>query len=83
MQASFEGYEGCVRLLIASGANVNATQVSLKRPPPAHAMGQLPFSDFVRVLPFVFRAPEAQLCIARHSRATSRSPSAFSKGAPM
>jgi hypothetical protein len=52
-------------------------------PFPAHAMGPLPCSDFVRVLPFVFRKSDGQLCIPRQSATTSRSPSAFSKAAPM
>ena len=52
-------------------------------PPPAHAMGRLhvviPFG-----LSFVFRtSPMRQHCITQHGTATSRSPSAFSKGAPI
>ena len=35
MIASIYGHEGCVRLLIASGATVNATEVSLERPLPS------------------------------------------------
>jgi hypothetical protein len=83
MMASTFGREGCVGLLLESGATVNATGVSLERPHPAHTVGQLPCSDFVRLLPFVFRTMEGQLCIARLSAATSRSPSAFSKAAPI
>ena len=46
------------------------------------AMVQLPCSDFVRLLPFVFRSTEdGQLCITRHGRATSRSPSVSSNEA--
>jgi len=59
-------------------------------PSPKHiTMGPLPYSHFVRVLSSVFRASaETQLCITRHGitrhgTATSRSPSASSKAAPM
>ena len=46
------------------------------------AMVQLPCSDFVRLLPFVFRTTaDPQLCITRHTAAASRSPNAFSKEA--
>ena len=83
IEASARGREGCVRLLIASEANVNATHVSLERPLQAHAMGQLPCSDFVCVLPSVFRTTENQLCIGQQATATSRSPSFFSKAAPI
>ena len=53
-------------------------------PPPAQAMWVrlhvvIPFG-----LSFVFRTtPIGQHCISRHATATSRSPSAFSKGAPI
>ena len=39
MQASTCGHEGCVRLLLASGANVNDTDVSLERPLPSTRHG--------------------------------------------
>ncbi len=39
------------------------------------------YSDFVRVLPSVFRPPDPQLCMGRHTRATSRSPSVSSNEA--
>jgi hypothetical protein len=53
-------------------------------PLPAQAMGRLPCSHFAVGLSFVFRGPTiGQHCISRHTGATSRSPSAFSKGAPI
>ena len=39
MRASSYGHEGCVRLLLASGANVNDTCVSLERPLPSTRHG--------------------------------------------
>jgi len=39
MQASYMGHEGCVRLLIASGAIVNYQNVSLERPLPSTRHG--------------------------------------------
>ena len=39
MEASLYEHEGCVRLLIASGANVNDTMVSLERPLPSTRHG--------------------------------------------
>jgi len=39
MRASDNGHEGCVRLLIASGAIVNARNVSLERPLPSTRHG--------------------------------------------
>ena len=44
MVAALFDYEGCVRLLLESKANVNATSVSLERdalPPSTPAMDQL------------------------------------------
>jgi len=53
-------------------------------PPPAHAMDPLPCSHSVAGLSCVLRTSTiGQHCIGRHTTATSRSPSAFSKGAPM
>ena len=45
MAAAYYDNEGCVRLLLESNANVNATNVSLERdalPPSTPAMDQLP-----------------------------------------
>ena len=48
MKASEYGYKGCVRLLIASGAIVNDTDVSLERPHPS-----TPWVSFHVVISFV------------------------------
>jgi len=82
--ASICGQEGCVRLLLAAEAiEVNA-KVSLEHALPQH----MRWVRFHVVIPFglsfVFRAASMiQHCIGRHATATSRSPSAFSKGAPI
>jgi len=49
MAASQFGHEGCVRLLIESGATVNATDVSLERP----LLSTLPWVRFHIVISFV------------------------------
>jgi hypothetical protein len=82
--ASAYGHEGCVRLLLAAEAiEVNAT-VSLEHALPQHRR----WIRFHVVIPFglsfVFRTTTiGQHCISRQSAAASRSPSAFSKGAPI
>ena len=83
--ASYFGHEGCVRLLLeAEAIEVNA-KVSLEHALPQH----MRWARFHVLIPFglsfVFRATTTviQHCIGRHTRATSRSPSASSKGAPM
>jgi len=82
--ASWHGREGCVRLLLeAEAIEVNA-KVSLEHALPQH----MRWVRFHVVIPFglsfVFRAASMiQHCIGRHATATSRSPSAFSKGAPI
>jgi hypothetical protein len=77
-------HEGCVRLLLATEAiEVNA-KVSLERALSQHMRWVrlhvvIPFG-----LSFVFRTSTMrQHCFGRQSTATSRSPSAFSKGAPI
>ena len=84
MIASAAGHEGCVRLLLeAEAIEVNA-KVSLEHALPQHMRWVrlhvvIPFG-----LSFVFRTSTIiQHCIGRHSTAAPRSPSAFSKGAPI
>jgi len=84
MWASINGHEGCVRLLLAAEAiEVNA-KVSLEHALPQH----MRWVRFHVVIPFglsfVFRTSTMrQHCITRQPSAASRSPSAFSKGAPI
>ena len=85
LYASANGHEGRVRLLLeAEAIEVNA-KVSLE-----HALSQhMRWVRFHVVIPFglsfVFRTSTTigQHCISRHTTATSRSSSAFSKAAPM
>jgi hypothetical protein len=82
--ATYNGREGCVRLLLAAEAiEVNA-KVSLEHALPQH-MRWVRFHVIIPLgLSFVFRTTTiGQHCITRHTGATSRSPSAFSKGAPI
>jgi len=82
--AACNGHEGCVRLLLeAKAIEVNA-KVSLEYALPQH-MRWIRFHVVIPFgLSFVFRATAiGQHCIPRHSGAASRSPSAFSKGAPI
>ena len=84
IEASAYGHEGCVRLLLAAEAiEVNAT-VSLEHALPQH-MRWVRFHVVIPLgLSFVFRpSPIGQHCMKRQSGAASRSPSAFSKEAPM
>ncbi len=50
--ASELGREGCVRLLIASGANVNDIDVSLERPLPSTRHGSASMESFRSCPPF-------------------------------
>jgi hypothetical protein len=52
MDASNHGHEGCVRLLLASGANVNDTMVSLERPLPSTRHGSASMQSFRSSPPF-------------------------------
>ena len=52
MIASAYGREGCVRLLLASGANVNDTNVSLERPLPSTRHGSASMESFRSSPPF-------------------------------
>ena len=83
--ASFNGHEGCVRLLLeAEAIEVNA-KVSLEHALPQHMRWVRLHVVIPLGLSFVFSTTTTirQHCITRHTTATSRSPSAFSKGAPI
>ena len=84
MYASWNGREGCVRLLLeAEAIEVNA-KVSLEHALPQHMRWVRLHVVIPLGLSFVFRTTAMrQHCITRHAGAASRSPSAFSKGAPI
>jgi hypothetical protein len=84
MNVSHNGHEGCVRLLLASEAIEVDAKVSLEHALPQH----MRWVRFHVVIPFglsfVFsKTTVGQHCISWQPGAASRSPSAFSKGAPI